>query len=260
MIVDKKRSLAQNILAKAHLATSLVNDSSINSEDIVYEIGPGTGIITKELAERAKKVVAIEKDSKLYIKLKKKFGGTGNITLFNADFLKFRISEAHYKIFANIPFNITSAVIRKAVYALNPPVEAYLIVQREAAEKFIGATKTTQFSVLVRPWFRLKIIRFFERTDFSPVPNVDVVMLYITKRTPYLIPKTEIAIYERFIKLGFGAWRKNLKLNYKGIFSYNQWKRLSRDLEFSVRVKPSELRFRQWLGLFEFFKRKLCKY
>ncbi len=260
MIISNQKSLAQNFLKKSHLAASLVNDSSISLEDIVYEIGPGTGKITKELGKKAKKVIAIEKDCELYIKLKEKFKLNDNIILYNADFLKFKITESYYKVFANIPFNITSAIMRKIVSAKNPPVEAYLILQKEAAEKFIGAPKTTQFSVLVKPWFRSKIIRFFKRTDFSPAANVDVVMLHIEKRTPSLISPIDIPIYERFIKCGFGAWRKNLKLNYKNIFSHHQWKKLSRDLEFPIRAKPSELRYRQWLGLFDFFKRNIYRH
>lgn len=260
MIVNKRKSLAQNFLAKSHLAASLLDESSICLDDIVYEIGPGTGMLTKELAKRAKKVVAIEKDYDLYMKLQKRFELNGNIILYNADFLRFTIKESCYKLFASIPFNITSAVVRKIVCAANPPVEAYLILQKEAAEKFMGATKTTQFSVLIKPWFQLKIIRFFKRTDFSPVPKVDVVMLHIEKRTPCLISRIDIPIYERFIKCGFGAWKKNVKLNYRGIFSHKQWKKLSRDLDFSICAKPSELRFRQWLGLFEFFKENIYRH
>jgi len=255
MSVNYRKSLAQNFLAKAHLVVSLLNESSISSDDIVYEIGPGTGMITKELAKRAKKVIAVEKDYNLYMKLQKKFELNNTIVLYHADFLKFKITESYYKVFANIPFNITSAVMRKIVYAANPPVEAYLILQKEAAEKFVGTPKTTQFSVLIKPWFRLKVIRFFKRTDFSPVPHVDVVLLHIDKRTPPLVSQRDIPVYEKFIKCGFNAWRKNLKMNYKDIFSYNQWKKLSRNLEFSIHAKPSELSFRQWRGLFEFFKK-----
>lgn len=260
MIVNKRKSLAQNFLTKSHLAASLLDESSISIDDIVYEVGPGTGMLTKELGKRARKVIAIEKDYDLYMTLKKKFRLNDNVVLYNADFLKFKINGSCYKIFANIPFNITAAVIRKIVYAANPPVEAYLVVQKEAAEKFIGASKTTQSSALVKPWFRLKITRYFRRIDFSPVPNVDVVMLHIEKRATSLISPRDRHIYERFIRCGFGAWRKNLKLNYKNIFSHNQWKKLSRDLEFSMYAKPSELSFRQWLGLFVFFKSNIYRY
>jgi 23S rRNA (adenine-N6)-dimethyltransferase len=256
MSVHYRKSLAQNFLREAHLAASLINNSSISSDDIVYEIGPGTGVITKELAKRAKKVIAVEKDCHLYMKLKRKFELNDDIVLYNADFLKFKIRETFYKVFTNVPFNITSAVIRKIICRANPPGEAYLIVQKEAAEKFLGVPKTTQFSVLVKPWFRLKITRFFKRTDFSPIPHVDVVLLHMEKRNPPLVAPRDMPLYERFIKCGFNAWRKNLKLNYKNIFSHNQWKKLSRDFRFPIHAKPSELSFRQWVGLFEFFKKK----
>jgi len=260
MAANKQKALAQNFIAKRRLAVSLLTESSISRDDIVYEIGPGTGRLTEELNKRAKKVIAIEKDNDLYLKLKKKFEFNDNIVLHNADFLKIRIKESHYKIFANIPFDITSSIVRKIVYAVNPPVEAYLIVQKEAAEKFIGVPRTTQFSILIKPWVKLKIIRSFKRIDFSPMPNVDVVMLHMAKRTPSLIPPADMSIYERIIKCGFGAWRKNLKSNYKNVFSHNQWKRLSRDLRFPIRAKPSELRFRQWLGLFEFYRKNIYRF
>lgn len=252
-----RKLLAQNFLAKRHLAATIIKESSINPEDIVYEIGPGKGILTKELITRARRVVAIEKDKLLYKKLKEQFEGTDNFALHNADFLKLNIKEHRYKIFANIPFNITSAIVRKILHAPNPPLETYLILQKEAAEKFTGVPKTTQFSVLVKPWFMLKIVRSFRRTDFSPIPNVDVVMLHIQKRNPPLVLSQDMSIYEEFIKYGFSKWRENLKSNYKHVFTYQQWKRLSRDLKFPIHAKPSDLRFNQWLGLFKFYKRNV---
>ena len=103
------------------------------------------GMITKELARKTKKVIAKEKDYYLYVKLKKKFELTKNIILYNADFLKFKIKEPYYKIFANIPFNITSAVIRKIVYAPNLPIDAYLILQKEALRNSLVQRKPPSF-------------------------------------------------------------------------------------------------------------------
>lgn len=257
---DNRKSLAQNFLVKSHLAALLLKQSSISLNDIVYEIGPGSGMLTKELVKKSKKVIAIEKDHNLYEGLKKKFDCFDNLMLFNTDFLKFKIKEPCYKIFANIPFNITAAVIRKIVFLANPPIEAYLVLQKEAAEKFAGITKTTQLSVLIKPWFRIKIIRYFRNFDFSPVPKKDVVMLHLAKRVPPLISPKDIQLYERFIKYGFGAWRKNLKSNFGNIFSYTQWKRLAHELGFRIHAIPSELSFRQWLGLFEFYRKNIYRF
>ena len=254
MPVCKSKILAQNFINRSSLADSLLNMTSIGPDDIVYEIGPGTGMLTKELAVRAGKVIAIEKDPDLYMSLVQKFGHNDNVILHSADFLRFKIKDMYYKIVANLPFNITSAIVRKIVYATNPPVEAYLIMQKEAAEKFTGMPRTTQFSVLVKPWFRLRIMKYFKRTDFSPVPSVDVVMLHITKRSPPLVANKDRFRYERFVTHGFNSWKKNVKQNYKNMFTYTQWKRLSRDLAFPVHAKPSELRFSHWLGLYEFYR------
>lgn len=255
MFEKNRKSLAQNFLAKAHLARSLVRESSIDRNDIVYEIGPGKGILTEELGRRAKQVIAVEKDWPLYSGLRLRFARSENIVLHNADFLRFTIREPCYKVFANVPFNITSAVVRKLVQGHNPPAEAYLIVQKEAAERYMGVPTTTQVSVLLKPWHTLKITRSLRRVDFSPVPRVDIVMLHIKRKTDPLVPQTEVRIYERFVRHGFGTWKKNLKANYRRIFSHKQWRRLSRDLKFPFRAKPSELNFDQWLGLYEFFRR-----
>jgi 23S rRNA (adenine-N6)-dimethyltransferase len=255
MRTNKQKAYAQNFLAKAHLAARLVNESSVNPCDIVYEIGPGKGLLTKKLAMRAKKVIAIEKDRSLYVKLTKKFFGYRSVILHNTDFPKFKIREPHYKVFANIPFNITAAIIRKLLFGANPPIEAYLVIQKEAAEKFTGATKTTEFSVLAKPWFMLTIVKSLKRTDFSPVPSVDVVLMHIEKRNTCMIPASESLLYTKFVKCGFGAWRKDLKANFRKCFTHRQWKRLSHDLTFPIHAKPSELKFEQWLHLYEFFNK-----
>jgi len=249
----KRIALAQNFIKRSSLVSGLLDASSISANDIVYEIGPGTGIITGELTKRAKQVIAIEKDNILYEGLKKKFAKSDNIVLHHADFMTFTIKDTHYKIYANIPFNITSAIVRKLLLMKNPPDEAYMIMQKQAAQKFIGIPKTSQFSVLAKPWFLFAIVKFFKRTDFEPIPAVDIVMLHIKKRNPPLIVPEETSVYERFVKLGFNAWKKNLKQNYKSVFSYAQWKHLSRDLQFPFHARPTDLSFHQWLALFRFY-------
>ncbi len=156
-------------------------------------------------------------------------------------------------MFSNIPFNITSEIIRKLLYAKTPPIDSYLVMQEEAASKFSGTPKETEFSVLVKPWFVLTIIRKFRRTDFEPVPSVDVVLLNIKKRDKPLISRDNTANYRKFVKLGFEAWKKDLVTAYKRLFTYEQWKRLSRDLGFAKEVTSTQLTFEQWLGIFERF-------
>jgi 16S rRNA A1518/A1519 N6-dimethyltransferase RsmA/KsgA/DIM1 with predicted DNA glycosylase/AP lyase activity len=130
-------------------------------------------------------------------------------------------------------------------------------MQKEAAEKFSGSPSETQFSVLAKPLFDIQIIREFWRTDFEPVPNVDSVLLHIKKRPSALVSKEDAFLYHSFVRHGFGTWKNSLKLIFKPIFTYQQWKHLSKDLNFPLNAIPSELTFEQWLGLFECFKQRV---
>lgn len=249
----KRISLAQNFFRDPGLVASIVAASSIAATDTVYEIGPGEGIITRELAKHAGRVVAIETDSQLVRQLKTRFRDNPDIEIVEADFLAFDIAEPDYKVFANIPFNITADIVRKLLFTDPSPSEAYLVMQKEAAERFSGTPNETEFSVLAKPWFDFNIVSRFRRGDFVPVPSVDVVLLHIEKRVSALVSSGNADIYRRFVKHGFESWRKNLKIAYKRVFTYAQWKRLSKDLGFPIQSTPTELAFGQWLGLFEYF-------
>jgi 23S rRNA (adenine-N6)-dimethyltransferase len=254
---NKQILLAQNFLRSSKLARSLLDTSSIGSRDIVYEIGPGRGIITAELAQIAHKVIAIEKDPTLARQLCQRFQDVDNVQIVANDFLMYNIYDGEYKIFASIPYNITASIVRKIFYTSPVPSEAYLIMQKEAAEKFSGRPHETQFSVLAKPLFDIQIIRELRRTDFEPVPNADSVLLRIKKRPSSLVRKEDAFLYRSFVCYGFGTWKNSLKLIFKPVFTYQQWKHLSKDLHFPLNAIPSSLTFEQWLGLFECFKHRV---
>ena len=247
----------QNFLRSPKLVRALVGASTIGHFDTVYEIGPGGGMITAELARIAYKVIAIEKDPVFVQRLHERFRDSPNVEIIEKDFLQYHISDREYKIFANIPYNITAQIVRKILHTAPWPGEAYLVMQKEAAEKFAGSPKETQFSILARPFCELQIMRELRRTDFEPVPQVDSVLLHIKPRAMPLVYKKDILLYGAFVRYGFGRWKKSLKLAFKPVFTYPQWKRLSKELHFPLEATPSELSFEQWLGLFECFKQRV---
>lgn len=252
----KRIALAQNFLTCPKLARSLIGESSINEQDIVYEIGPGAGLITAELARMARQVIAIEKDAALVAKLAKRFQHVHNVVIVEQDFLLHHIRDREYKIFANIPYNITAALVRKLLAALNPPQAAYLIMQKEAAQKFAGWPQETQFSILTKPWFDIQISRTLARTDFEPVPRVDSVLLRIIQRGPPLLATKESVRYQRFVRYGFAQWKKDLRTSYQALFTHHQWQKLAHDLAFDRKATPTQLTLAQWLGLYDAF----CRY
>ena len=260
--------LAQNFLRSPKLVRRLVGMSTIAPTDTVFEIGPGNGIITAALANVARQVIAIEKDPALVRRLRERFRLLENVEIVEQDFLAYsfptrpregalpsqtigqerRVSE--HKIFASIPYNITAQILRKLLSERLHLSEGYLILQKEAAQKFSGSPRETLFSILAKPFFEFQILSQLRRTDFWPVPRVDSVLLSIKRRSRPLIETQDAACYRDFVHYGFGRWKPSLRLAFKNVFPYKQWKRLARDLDFPSNATPTELSFEQWLGLY----------
>jgi 23S rRNA (adenine-N6)-dimethyltransferase len=235
--------LAQNFLVSRAVVASFVSRIRLRREDTVYELGPGRGIITRELSRRCRKVVAIEKDPDLYRRLRETFREHSNVEIVRGDFIRHRIRDRGYRVVANIPFNATAAVMRKILHGKNPPRDAHLVVQREPARKYAGIPRSTRCSVLAGPWFDLRIIRSFRRSDFHPVPGVDCVLLRMARRDPPLIHPDHRRLYERFVGDSFR----------RRVFTRTQWKRLAKDLGFDRKACPGDLALDHWVGLFRFF-------
>ena len=243
--------LGQNFLKDPRLVRELVDAAKIGPTDTVIEIGPGRGIITAELARRARLVVAVEKDGSLVRGLRERFGGTRKVRVVERDFLDFGVdASTGYKIFASIPFGSTARIMRKILYEAPLPREAFLILQREPARKYAGIPHETEASLLAKPIFEFAIMRTLRKTDFEPVPAVDSVLLRICRRPRPLLASGDYASYREFVRFGFGRWKPSVRLAFKNVFTYNQWKRLARELRFPLNATPTELTFEQWLGLF----------
>ncbi|HCI05367.1 MAG: rRNA (Adenine-N(6)-)-methyltransferase [Parcubacteria group bacterium GW2011_GWC1_45_9] len=251
----KSVKYSQNFINNSSLVKSFIQKSSISKNDIVYEIGPGTGTITYELAKLCKKVIAVEIDKNLAQKLKEKFHAVSNIEVRNEDFLTHAVGEKAYKVFSNIPFNITASIVKKLTELNSPPLDAFLFIQFEAAEKFVGEpiAKETQQSLLIKPFFELSVEHQFRRTDFRPMPNVDVALLRIKKRARPLVEAKNIQLYKDFIVYGFNSRKPVLREGFKNVFTGYQFSRLAKDLNFPDSSKPTDLNFSQWLSLFDFF-------
>jgi len=247
---------SQNFLKNKSLVSDLIDKSSITDEDVVYEIGAGQGIITQELLKRVKRVIAFELDKNLYNKLAKRFENEQSLELKQGNFLIHPLPSYSYKVFSNIPFNITSEIIKKLTQTKNPPEDAYLIIQKEAAKKFIGKPidiKNSQISILLKPWFELSTFYRFEHNDFFPKPNVDTVLLRIKKRKKPLVQYKNKESYEDLIVYAFNQFKPNVVEGLSDVYGKDAILELSTKLGFSPVLKPSELGIRDWLGLFSYF-------
>lgn len=254
---ERGEFLSQVFLKEGELVHTLLERSSIGKRDVVVEVGPGKGIITDELLKKAGRVIAIEKDDRLYGELLQKYQSTSNLKLYNDDFLRFALPSLPYKVFSNVPFAIESQLVRKFIDSKNDsPLDSYLVMRREVTERLAGIPREGQFSIIHKPWFDLEIFHYFRRGDFQPKPKVESAMLRFKKKERPLIDEEDRRLYELFITRGFGGGRR-LRQNLSDLFTSNQLNHLARELGFRVENMPSELTFEHWLGMFKFVSNEM---
>lgn len=254
-ITNRRPDLSQHFFRSSILVERLVAGMRLKPCDLVVEIGAGDGIITEALAAQRCHVIAVEKDAQLHRCLSARFAGRANVTCVHADFVAFPLPRSPYRVVSNVPFGITAAVVRKLLRARRPPMDAFLVVQREAAEKFVGTPRETLFSLLNKPWFRISIVHVFRRTDFVPSPSVDCALVHFHLREHPLVGRGSQSAYRAFVRATFGRRGPTACRALRTFCSAAQVKRLSRDLGFTPDSRPSGLSFERWMGVFHFYER-----
>lgn len=196
-----RKLLSQNFLWNRELVSKLIRGSSISRNDHVLEIGAGQGIITEQLLGVCRRLTAFETDQQLITYLNKKFSALSNLNLLAGDFLARQLPRAApFKVFSNIPFSITGEIVKKLLFSANPPVDCYLVVQKEAAEKILpNKDHNSMLAILFYPWFIIRTVHHFQKTDFKPAPGVETQLLRIEKRPSPLIADTFLSLYRDFI-------------------------------------------------------------
>lgn len=251
----RRAELPQHFLRSRALAASLVAQSSVGRQDLVVEIGPGRGVLTRELAGRCGRLVGVEIDGDLARRLRTELAQVPHVEIVQQDFLRFEFPASPFKVFGSIPYSRTADIVRRLVEATYPPEDAYLVAQLEAAERFSGApyAAETLASLLAKPWWHVEIARWLRRTDFAPPPRVDSVLLWLARRTRPLVDESERRHYEEFVGSAFGRRGSTMHQCLRWAFTGRQIGRLTDNLRFERSAPPSTLSFEQWLGLFRFY-------
>jgi 16S rRNA (adenine1518-N6/adenine1519-N6)-dimethyltransferase len=184
-----KKSLGQHFLTSQSAIVKIRDAADIVADDIVLEIGPGTGILTKDLLFFAGKVVAIEKDRDLILVLEETFSkeiASGKLEILQKDVLDFDpgimsfYKEHEYKLVANIPYYITGAIIEKFLSTKAQPSQMVLLIQKEVAERIVARDKKESvLSIAVKAYGKPKIIAKVPAGAFNPPPKVDSAIISI---------------------------------------------------------------------------------
>ena len=210
------KGLGQNFLQDNHVLQEIVSMADLGPADTVMEIGPGLGSLTRYLALLARSVTAVELDRKLFPALESVLAPYKNVRLVQGDILKLNPAELMetpgYIVVANIPYYITSVVIRHLLEAEQRPSRVVLTVQKEVAERICaGAGRMSLLALSVQVYGKPVIGTTIPAEAFYPPPKVDSAVLCIEIYAQPIIPADRLDRFFILIKAGFSQKRKTLR-------------------------------------------------
>jgi len=211
-----EKSLGQNFLQDQFALEEIVAAAEIQSTDTVLEIGPGLGSLTRYLAVAASEVIAVELDVKMLKPLKSVIEPYKNIRVIHGDILKLEpndlIDQPDYLVVANIPYYITSAIIRHLLESRAKPRRIVLTIQKEIAERVCAEPGDMSLLALsVQVYGKPRIAARIAADAFFPVPKVDSAVLCVDIYPSPLIPNELINMFFKLVKAGFAQKRKTLR-------------------------------------------------
>ena len=260
------RKLGQHFLNSPQIIEKTMKSSDLNSDDVVLEIGPGEGVLTTALSKIVKKVITIEIDEKLLPNLKERFKNKENVEIIHDDILKINLPNllkankiTNYKLIANIPYYITSKILRVFLETKNPPKEMILMVQKEVAERIIsGPGKMSKLSVSVQYYGEAEYLFTVGKENFNPPPKVDSAVIrvsQIVKHKANRKTKEDDKKFFKIVRAGFCARRKTLINNISSSLHLDK-KSVEEKLktaDISSTVRAQELSIEKWKELSNLF-------
>jgi len=212
-----KKGLGQNFLQDERALQKIVSSAGIEMDDTVLEIGPGLGNLTRYLALSAGSVVAVELDQSLFPALQATLAPYANVRIVPGDILKLDpsdlIDRCNYLVVANIPYYITSAVIRHLLESEVKPRRLVLTVQKEVAERICAGNgeKLSLLALSVQVYGKTAIAARIPASAFYPPPKIDSAVVRVDIYDAPVIPAPRLPLFFRLAKAGFGQKRKTIR-------------------------------------------------
>ncbi|MDE3089457.1 MAG: ribosomal RNA small subunit methyltransferase A [Chloroflexota bacterium] len=222
--LEPQKKWGQNFLTDARILESIADAAELQPDDAVLEIGPGLGHLTRVLARRAGRVVAVEIDRALAARLSAEFAAVPNVVIVHGDVLQREpiewlwagkedpASSVRFKVVANLPYYITSAILRHLLQAAHKPHRIVVMVQREVAQRMTAQPpEMSVLAVSVQFYARARVVRTIPAGAFYPRPKVDsaVVRLEVSEGAPRAVENIER--FFEIVRAGFGERRKQLR-------------------------------------------------
>jgi 16S rRNA (adenine1518-N6/adenine1519-N6)-dimethyltransferase len=258
--IELKRSLGQNFLVDSNLRDRVAEAAAATYEDEVLEVGAGVGTLTMALADRCRRVLAVELDSRLLPALREVLAGRDNVEVIAADILRFDIAERFphggQVVAGNIPYNLTGALIRRLLDRPPRPRLLSLVVQREVAERWTAGSGASLATVAVQVFAEPRMVFTLPASAFSPVPRVDSALVELRVRDQPAIVVDDMNAFFGLVESVFQYRRKQLGGalgRISGTGSTNASARL-RAAGIDPARRPQTLSLQEWEAVYKGFK------
>ena len=272
--IRAKKGLAQHFLIDEAVLRHVVSAAELAPSETVIEVGPGLGVLTKELAARAGRVIAVEVDAKLAAILTETVGLSPNVIVINADVLELTPSEIlarggaspfleGYKVVANLPYYITAPVLRHFLEASVKPQRMVVMVQKEVGRNIVAKPgHTSLLSISVQLYGKPVIVRYVPARSFYPSPKVDSAILRIDVYQQPVVEVADVGKFFEMVKAGFSAPRKQLRnalsqgLSIPPVSAMN----LLEEADISPQRRAQTLSLDEWAKLYKIFAERSTQF
>lgn len=240
----------QHLMHNKRLINEIVNKSQVSKQDLVLELGAGEGALTTILSEKARKVLAVEYDEKFVDKLEQI--PANNIKIIHNDILRISLPKEPFIVVSNIPYAITTNIMKMLLNNPNNKLErAFIVMEKGASKRFTASIVRDSYVMAWRMWFDLKVERSISREYFSPPPKVDSALLSIRRKKSPLVPyRNKNALH---LLLSFGLKYPNAPIEQilKSIFTAPQAKKARQAIKCEPEKTVKSLSAQQWAILTE---------
>lgn len=223
---------SQHFLQNISLVKELIGHSDIKKSDTVLDIGAGSGVITSALVSKAKSIIAVENEPAALKRLRINTKDLINVEIIETDILEMALPKTPYKVFSNIPFHLSSPILRMLTEGRHPPDSIYLILQKQFARKLLLESDFFHgmLGAQIAPFYTSRIRKYLKRTDYWPPPKVDTVLLELQRRSEPLVALNAAPKYRKFVEKSFHdpnffalTRNKDIKHEKPSQFRTNDW-------------------------------------
>ncbi len=252
-----KKSLGQHFLTSAIVPRWMCDAGVVGAGDLVFEIGPGTGVLTKELLGRGAKVIALEADLRAIASLQATFAdelATGQLVLHHGDaraidFNELRLIDVSYKCVSNIPYYLSGHLFRTLLETPHHPTNLVFLVQKEVAQRIARDAKESILSLSVKVFGDPKYVKTVTAGHFNPPPAIDSAIIAIANISHTNFNAVTIPEFFTIVKTGLGAKRKQLLGNLTALYPKSHLTHTFSTLQIPLDARGEDLPPETWLTL-----------